>query len=213
MRKLSALLLAALAGIASGGGASPKLALSWKNPNYTGATPQNILVLAINGQAANRADFEDDLAAALTRPGQAAAPSYAFLPRPQATPIDDSVLRWVVRKQKFDAILTALLTKNTQKTTYVPGDVVYAPAAYYSTFYGYYETLVPVVYTPGYMQTEKQAQVQVNFYSTAKPEGELVWTGTTNVFDSSSVMKRIQDLVKLVTKELEKQNVIAPSSK
>ena len=148
-----------------------------------------------------------------TRPGQTAAPSYAFLPRPDATPIDESDLRWVVRKQKFDAIVTALLTKNTKKTNYVPADVVYEPAAYYSTFYGYYETLVPVVYTPGYMQTEKRAQVQVNFYSTAKPEGELVWTGTTNVFDSGSVMKMIQDLVKLVTKELEKQNVIAPSSK
>ncbi len=197
----------------SGGGANPKLALSWKNPNYTGGTPQNILVLAINGKAANRADFEDDLVAALTRPGTTAAPSYSFLPRPDVTPIADSDLRWVVRKQKFDAIITALLTKNTKQTTYVPGDVLYAPAAYYSTFYGYYETLVPVVYTPGYLQTEKRAQVQVNFYSTAKPEGELIWTGTTNVFDSSSVMKRIQDLVKLVTKELEKQNVLAPSSR
>jgi hypothetical protein len=212
LRKITALLLVALAGAAIGAGASPKLARSWKNPNYTGGTFQNILVLAINGKAANRAEFEDELVAAITRPGETAAPSYEFLPRPDVTPIAKSDLRWVVRKQKFDAIVTALLTKNTQKTNYVPPDVVYQPVAYYSTFYGYYDTLVPVVYSPGYMETEKRAQVEVNVYSTAKPDGELVWTGTTNVFDSGSVMKVIKDLVKLVTKELEKQNVIAPGS-
>lgn len=213
MRKISALLLAVLASAVIGAGGSPKLALSWKNPNYSGGTFQNILVLAISGKAANRAEFEDELVAAITRPGETAAPSYEFLPRPDATPIDKSDLRWVVRKQKFDGIVTALVTKNTTKTNYVPPDVGYEPVAYYSTFYGYYDALVPVVYSPGYMETEKRAQVEVNFYSTAKPDGELVWTGTTNIFDSGSVMKVIKDLVKLVTKELEKQNVIAPSSR
>ena len=212
LKKICALLLTVLTAVASFAAGSPKLALSWKNPNYTGGTFQNILVLAINGKAANRAEFEDELVAAIARPGETAAPSYEFLPRPDVTPIAKSDLQWVVRKQKFDAIVTALLTKNTKKTTYVPGDVEYAPVAYYSTFYGYYDTLVPVVYSPGYMETEKRAQVEINVYSTAKPDGELVWTGTTNVFDSSSVMKVIKDLVKLVTKELEKQNVIAPGS-
>jgi hypothetical protein len=58
------------------------------------------------------------------------------------------------------------------------------------------------------MQTEKQAQVEVNSYSTAKPDGELVWTGTTNTFEANSVKKVIKDLVRVVTKELEKQNII-----
>jgi hypothetical protein len=84
----------------------------------------------------------------------------------------------------------------------VPGEVY--------TFYGYYSALAPVIYTPGYMETEKEAQVQVNFYSTAKPDGELVWTGTTNTFDAKSPMKVIRDLVKIVSKEMESQNLIVP---
>jgi hypothetical protein len=63
------------------------------------------------------------------------------------------------------------------------------------------------------METEKEAQVEVNVYSTAKPDGELVWTGTTNTFDAGSVKKVIKDLVKVVTKELEKENVIQRQSK
>ena len=61
LKKICALLLTVLTAVASFAAGSPKLALSWKNPNYTGETFQNILVLAINGKAANRAEFEDEL--------------------------------------------------------------------------------------------------------------------------------------------------------
>jgi hypothetical protein len=35
-----------------------------------------------------------------------------------------------------------------------------------------------------------------------------LWTGTTNVFEVNSVKKSIKELVKIMTKELEKQNII-----
>ena len=206
------LLIAALLSSALLAVASPKLALSWKNPNYSGGSFHNILVLGLNGKAANRAEFEDRLTAAISRPGTKVFPSYEFLARPDATPIDMSDFRSLVREQKFDGIVVARLTKRETKTTYVPGDV-YTPVPYYGTFYGYYSALYPVIYSPGYMQTEKVAQVEVNFYSTRPPDGELVWTGTTNTFDASSAMKRIKDLSKIVCQELEKQEIIAPRSR
>jgi hypothetical protein len=212
MRKRFVAVLAALACVATLAVGGPKLELSWKNPNYTGGTFKNILVLALNGKAANRAEFEDELVAALSRPGEKAAPSYEFIPRPDATPIDMNNLRDLVKEQKFDAIVVARLTKADKKTTYVPGEV-YTPYPYYGTFYGYYGALYPVIYSPGYMETEKEAQVEVNFYATAKPDGELVWTGTTNVFDANSAMKAIKELVKVVSKELEKENIIERENK
>jgi hypothetical protein len=200
-----------LSGVALCAVASPKLELklelSWKNPTYTGGTFKNILVLALNGKAANRAEFEDELVAAISRPTSKAAPSYEFMPRPDATPIDMKDLRELVKEQKFDAIVVARLTKRDTKTTYVPGEA-YTPFPYYGPFYGYYGALYPVIYTPGYMETEKEAQVEVNFYATAKTDGELVWTGTTNTFDAGSAMRVIKDLVKIVTKQLEIENLI-----
>jgi hypothetical protein len=188
---------------------SPKLLLSWKNPDYSGGTHfTNILVLALNGQAANRAEFEDELTAAITRPGVQATQSYVFLPRPNATPIDMKDLKDLIQEQKFDAIVVARLTKAEKKTTYVPGEV-YNPYPLYGDFYGYYSTMAPLVYSPGYMVKEKLAQVETNFYSTAKPSGELVWTGTTNTFDGNSPMKAIKGLVKVVIDALEKDNVLS----
>jgi hypothetical protein len=57
----------------------------------------------------------------------------------------------------------------------------------------------PLVYFPGYLVNERSAQVEANFYSTEKPHGELVWTGTTNTF------KVIKELIKVVIKELENE--------
>jgi len=186
---------------------SPKLELSWKNANYSGGSFKNILVLAMNGKAAGRAEFEDELVAAITRPGVQATPSYAFLPRPDATPIDMNDLKWVIRKQKFDAVVVARLTKAVDKTTYVSA-AVYDPFPLYGNMVTYYGAVSPMVYDPGYLEHEKLAQVETNFYATAKPDGELVWTGTTNTFDANAPMKAIKELVKVIIKELEKQNVI-----
>jgi hypothetical protein len=212
LRKKSLSFITILAALASFAVASPKLELSWKNPNFAGGTFKNILVLALNGKAVNRAEFEDELVAAISRPGGKAAPSYEFMPRPDATPIDMKDLRALVKEQKFDGIVVARLTKRETKTTYVPGEV-YTPYPYYGTFYGYYGAVYPVIYSPGYMETEKEAQVEVNFYNTAKPDGELVWTGTTNTFDAGSAMKVIKGLVKIVSKELEKENIVERESK
>jgi hypothetical protein len=162
----------------------------------------------LNGQAANRAEFEDELVAAMARPGMQATQSYVFLPRPDATPIDMKDLKELILEQKFDAIVVARLTKAEKKTTYVPGEV-YNPYPVYGDFYGYYSTMAPLVYAPGYMVKEKLAQVETNFYSTAKPTGELVWTGTTNTFDGNSPMKAIKGLVKVLIEGLEKENVIS----
>jgi hypothetical protein len=189
---------------------SPKLLLSWRNPNYSGAQFKNILVLALNGKSEGRLEFEDLLVAAIAKPGIQATQSYVFLARPDATPIDINDLKTVIREHKFDAIVVARLTKRETKTTYVPGQV-YTPVPYYGTFYGYYGAVYPVVYSPGYLQKENIAQVETNLYSTAKPDGELVWTGTTNAFNAHSPMKVIKKLVEVVIKELEKQNVIARS--
>ncbi len=212
MKRKSALLVAGIACLAMLAAAGPKLEFTWKNSNYTGGTFKKILVLALNGKAANRAEFEDELVAALSRPGEEARPSYEYMPRPDLTPINKDDVRDLVNERKFDAIIVARITRKEEKTTYVPGEI-YTPYPYYGTFYGYYGALAPMIYSPGYTETEKQARVEVNFYSTAKPAGELVWTGTTNKFESGSPMKAIKELVKVVAKELEKQNIIAPESK
>lgn len=207
MKRNTLLIVALAAGLSMLAFNATKLLFTWMNPNYSGAQFKNILVLAINGRASIRAEFEDQLSAAITRPGIQAIPSYSLLPRPDATPIDMGQLRDVVQGQHIDAIVASRVVKRTKTVTDIPGQV-YSPYLYYGTFYGYYEAVYPVVYTPGYLQVEKTAQIETNFYSTAKPDGELIWTGTSDIVNPRTPTKGVDALVKVLIQELQKQKII-----
>ena len=99
MQTKSVSLIALLLSLVLVANAAPRLELTWKNPNYNGAKFKNVLVLALNGKAANRAEFEDELVAAIACPTSVASPSYEFIARPDATPIDKHDLRELIREQ------------------------------------------------------------------------------------------------------------------
>jgi hypothetical protein len=156
LRKQWLLFVTALAIPALLAASAPKMLLSWKNPNYSGGRFANILVLALNGKAENRAEFEDELVAAIARPGIEATQSYVFLARPNATPVDLNDLKAVIREQGFDAIVVARLTKAEKKTTYVPGQV-YSPYPYYGSLAAYYGAVSPGLFPRIFGEREKRA--------------------------------------------------------
>ena len=207
MRRRAILVLAVLASSAFLNGKSSKFVFTWTNPSYSGAVFHNILVLGINGKVENRAEFEDQLSAAITRPGIQAIPSYSLLPRPDSTPIDMNELRGAVREQNIDAVVASRLVKVEKKVTYIPGQA-YTPYPYYNTFYGYYGAIYPVVYSPDYLRVDRTAQIETNFYSTTKPDGELIWTGTSDTVNPRSPLKAIDAIAKLIVQQLEKEKII-----
>ncbi|MFZ0579646.1 MAG: hypothetical protein WAN72_05050 [Candidatus Acidiferrales bacterium] len=208
MRKYAILTLGILAALTSVCAKSTKFVFTWTNPSYAGAHFVNILVLGINGKVENRAEFEDQLSAAIARPGIQAIPSYSLLPRPNSTPIDMNQLKDVIRGQNIDAVVASRLVKVSQKVTVIPGQPITPFPYYYNTFYGYYGAIYPVVYSPDYLQVDKTAQIETNFYSTAKPDGELIWTGTSDTINPRSPLKAIDAVSKIIVQELEKQKII-----
>ncbi|MGA9889253.1 MAG: hypothetical protein WBQ31_17255, partial [Candidatus Acidiferrales bacterium] len=143
MRKYAILTLGILAALTSVCAKSTKFVFTWTNPSYAGAHFVNILVLGINGKVENRAEFEDQLSAAIARPGIQAIPSYSLLPRPNSTPIDMNQLKDVIRGQNIDAVVASRLVKVSQKVTVIPGQPITPFPYYYNTFYGYYGAIYP----------------------------------------------------------------------
>jgi hypothetical protein len=186
---------------------SSKLVFSWKNSGYQSVPFKNILVLAINGQASARADFEDRMVKEMTRPGVTVVQSYTLMPRPDATPINLNDLRGYVHDLKFDAIVASRLVKFDKKVKEIQGDdFPFDP--YYSTFYGFYGAVAPIVYDPTYLKTESEAQVETNFYATTKPDGELVWSGTTDTVDPRSTTSAVDGIVKILVKQFQNDKLI-----
>jgi hypothetical protein len=207
LKKYARLILVVLAGFSMAAFGSTKLAFTWRNTNAPSGPFKNIMVLALNGQAANRAQFEDVLTAAISKSGVQAVQSYSLIPRPNSTPIDMDQLRNVVQGQGFDAVLVSTIVKYHKSVTEVQ-DPIFPLEPYYATLYGYYGYASPMVYAPSYLQTEQKVQVETNLYATAKPDGELVWTGTSNTVNPRSVNDAINAIVKLVAQELQKQDLI-----
>jgi len=185
-----------------------KFLMSWKNPAYTSLKLHRILVIGMSENPEIRADFEDDLSSAITNDGLEALPGNSILFRPHSAELDPDYLKGLIRDFKIDAILVSRLVKVDKNTTYTPGHSYAVPYAYYRSFYGYYGTVYRQVYSPGYLREDTTVRVETNFYATASADGELIWTGTSDSFNPNSAKKVIDGLVKLIVKELKKQNIL-----
>jgi hypothetical protein len=184
-----------------------KLLVSWKNPDYSGQKPHRVLVIGMSGNPEIRADFEDDLSAAITKDGLEAVPGNHILFRPDSPELDPDYLKAQIRDFEIDGVLVSRLVSIDKKTTYVPGHS-YVPYPYYHSFYGYYGAVYRQVYSPDYLREDTTVRVETNFYAVTSSDAELIWTGTSDSFNPKSAKKVIDGLVKLIVKELAKQSIL-----
>jgi hypothetical protein len=190
-------------------GKSSKLVMSWKNPAYSPEKKfHQVLALGLSDKTEVRADFEDALAAQLASTGLQAIAGNTILLRPKGTQLDMTYLREQIRANQIEAVVVSRLINVENTTTYIPGAPYIVPFSYYNTFYGYYGTVYPVVYSPGYLQKEKKVRIETNLYVTSTPDGQLIWTGITDTFNPSDVHKAINGLVKLVVTQMQQEEVL-----
>lgn len=189
---------------------SSKLVMSWKNPNYVARKFHRVLALGLSDKTGVRANFEDALAEQLAATGMETIPGNSILLRPEGTQFDLNYLKTQVRENQIDAVVVSRLIKVDNTVTYIPGSAYVAPFPYYNTFYGYYGTVYPVVYSPDYLREEKKVRIETNLYVISSQEGELVWTGVTDTFNPSNIQKAINGLVKLVVKQMQIDQALRP---
>ena len=196
------------AGLSLGYCKSTKLLISWKNPSYTGQRFQKILIIGMSNSPGTRADFEDALSLKIARNGVEAVPGNTILLRPGTGKLDLDYIRAQVRENHIDAVVVARLVKVDKQITRIPGQSYVIPYGYYRSFYGYYGAVYQEVYTPDYLREDTTVRVETNLYATTPPDGELIWTGTSDTFNPKSAHKVIDALVKLVVKQLEKESIL-----
>jgi hypothetical protein len=192
----------------SGSAKSSKLVTSWRNPEAPATKFHRILALGLSEKTAIRADFEDALATQLEADGLTAVAGNTILLRPEGTQLDLNYLRGQVRDNQIEAVVVSRLLKVEHTVTYVPGGPMFTPYPYYGTFYGYYRTVYPVVYSPDYLREEKKVRIETNLYLISEPDGVLVWTAVTDTFDPKNVDKAIKKLVTLIVKQMRTDGVL-----
>jgi hypothetical protein len=205
-----------LAVLTASAGKSVKMITSWYNSSYKGQTFHKILVIGVAQNPEVRADFEDQMAAQIARPGIETIPGNHILLRPEPNvTLDLDYLRGQIRDNHIDAVVVSRLLKVDKKVTVVPSSTYVAPFPYYYSFYGYLGAVYPVVYDPGYTREDTTVSVETNVYATSKSDGDLVWNGFSKSFNPKSAKKIVDGLVKEVPKQMEKDGLLpkrAPST-
>jgi hypothetical protein len=196
-----------LAATATGNCKSTELVASLKSPTYSGHRFKKVLVIGMSEDPAIRSDFEDALANKLARDGVEAIPGHSILLRPESSNMDMDYLKAQIREHHIEAVIITRMVKVEHSITYIPGHAYTVPYPYYNSFYGYYPMAYRQVYTPDYLREDKKVRIETNLYATSTPEGELVWTGLSDTFNPSSAEKTINNVVKVVVKDLEKEGI------
>jgi hypothetical protein len=207
-RQLQVLVIVLLLSAPSGSAKSSKVVMSWRNPQAPTTKFHHVLALGLSQKTAVRADFEDALATQLESVGLTATPGNTILLRPEGTELDLNYLRGQLRENNIEAVVVSRLLKIENKVTYVPGSPMFTPYPYYGTFYGYYRTVYPMVYSPDYLREEKKVRIETNLYFISNPDGVLVWTAVTDTFDPKKLHKAINGLVTLIVKQMQSDGVL-----
>jgi hypothetical protein len=186
---------------------------SWKNANVNAGTTKinRILVTALTARTNARQTVENDVAAALEKKGYETVKSIEVLP-PTFTDgekPDKNELYSKINETGADAILTVALLNKETENRYVPGNYNYAPIprfGYYGTFWGYYNTRYPTLYSDGYYEEDEVYFIETNLYD-AKTE-ELLWSAQSETYNAGSLASFAEDFAEVVVTEMEEEGLL-----
>ena len=139
-----------------------------------------------------------------------------YIPRSECKPayfaIPDSMLsqpeqaRALFRKEGFDGAVVFRVIGAQQRTTLL-ADGGYGGA--YPTFWGYYDTAWDDPYDFEVYRTDEVVTVEVSIFSVA--DDRLIWTGTTETLDPTSLPKLVKEVSQGVRDELVRGKLVPPS--
>lgn len=194
----AALLLFALAGCSS-----TRLVSSWGASDVGTITFKKVLVICITRSPGTRRSAEDALAGQFKR--AQATPSYTILSEQDV--MDEAKVRAAIADAGFDGTVTMRLVAATKEYTHVPGSY----PSHYNRFGSYYHRGWSGAYSPGYTRVDDIVKIETNIYSTK--DDKLVWAGTSETFNPSSVETAVAEIASAVAKDLRKRGLIQPEGK
>ena len=201
-------LAAVLSIIVVTGCASTKITSVWMDQGKAGTSFNDILVIGIGEEEHNRRLFEEELTSQLKAAGIESEVSYRMLP--QGVSINRDTVAAAIEGKNIDAVIVTHLVAVEEETVYRQ-NMDYRPTyGYYNDLYSYYPRVHTYVHTPGYYTTHEVVKLETNLYE-VKSE-DLVWSAQSRSFAPESAKEIVDDLIRLVIKDLKEKGLIRPKA-
>ena len=168
------------------------------NEAYKGKPVSDILVIAITGNEDSRRSFERKFVARLKSAGVEAISSEEAIPMPANLELKKEMILSAVNQFENDAVIITRLIDREVKEVYTHGGTARGG------YYGYYSRHS----APGYASTSKTYRLETNLYD-VKTE-KLIWSGQSKTLSKDSKYQIINDVIKVVLNDLQKNKLISP---
>ena len=178
------------------GCASTRITSTWRDPGVGAVRFRKVVGVALARDATLRRLAEDEFVRAL---GPAAAlAGYAVIPDEEVRDRDKAKAR--VEAAGADGVVVFRLVGVEPEQRWVP-------PTYYGHAWGYWGWAAPVVYDPGYLQTDRIVQVETTVYRVA--DARLVWAARSETFNPESAEDLIAGVVRTVVDAVRKDALVA----
>ncbi|TLP81773.1 DUF4136 domain-containing protein [Maribacter sp. ACAM166] len=185
---------------------------SWKNREITTFQPQKLLVIGMTNNLTARKIFEEKLSDAFVARGIDAQQGASVLDRSftseERSEQEIDAMKDKLLAKGFDAVAITAVVGVDDKTDFSSG--YYDFGNYYWYRFGpYYYRFQNVYFTPDYYSDYKVYHVETSIYNLkADEEKSLVWVGTFNIVDPSTISSAVNDYVNRTVKQLEQEGVV-----
>ena len=185
--------------------ANTKLTSTWMDEKKSGSTYNDILIIGIAEHEHNRRLFEEEFYKQLGNMGIESEVSYSILPK--STDINRDTVTAAIKGKDIDAIIITHMIGIEEQTVYRQSMNYMLPRGYYNGLYSYYPQVHTYVNQPGYYTTHDIVKLETNLYEVNSEE--LVWSAQSQSFAPESAKEVVDDLIKLVIKDLKSKGLIA----
>jgi hypothetical protein len=195
-------LLCAMVAAMLAGCASTTLRSAWFDTSYAGGPFQRILVVGVGGSISDRRVFEDMFAQKLTAVGVPGIPGYRFLP--ESARVNEPTWDEGIAKSGADGLLIVRVLRVDQKTRV---STMLMPGPLYGPYGGWWG---PTWYAVPDVQQYETATVETDLWEVGTKR--VVWSGTTETFNPTTVAKETPGFADLIIGQLAARGLL-PAAK
>lgn len=189
--------------------ANTKITSVWMDQSKQGTSYKDILVIGIAEEQHNRRLYEEQFTSQLSAIGIESEVSYKILP--EGTSINRDTVAEAIKGKEIDAVIVTHLVAVDEETVYRQPTTTYRPTyGHYNGLYSYYPHVNTYVHEPGYYTKHDVVKLETNLYEVESES--LVWSAQSRSFAPESAKEVIDDLVKLVIKDLKEKELVKPKS-
>lgn len=192
---------------------STQLSNSWKNPDEQAYAPSKILVIGLTSNLEAKQKFENELKARFIERGTVAYTSFEVLPDNTTTEklslVELDSLEQQLLQNGFDTIIFSKIIGSEDKIVYTKNFDVYD-----ETFVKFKEDYLrhqDSFYNPEYYEEYTLYHAETSIFCICPTKDrELLWKGSIEIVDPTSIDKTVHQYINLIIKTLEDEQLILP---